>query len=110
MLIVLFTEPGVFVSLRRKETRMKARVMLPEKNLHAFVSPALLTKMEQAAQDESLTLDQFVSDAIERRLNKHEFEEVLVFGKRHARERGLKPGDVATAIAAERHGNKTHER
>jgi hypothetical protein len=89
---------------------MKASVMLTEKNLHAFVDPALLEKMQQAAQNEHLTLDEFVSDAIERRLNKHEFEEVLAFGKGHARRRGLKPGDVVTAIADERRGNKERGR
>lgn len=89
---------------------MKASVMLPEKNLHAFVSPVLLTKMQQAAQNERLTLDEFVSDAIERRLDKHEFAEVLAFGQRHARGRGLKAGDVATAIADERHRNKARGR
>ena len=78
--------------------------------MHAFVSPALLTRMQRAAQDERLTLDEFVSDAIEHRLTKHEFEEVLAFGKRHARGRGLRPGDVATAIAGERHRNKERER
>jgi hypothetical protein len=89
---------------------MKASAMLTEKNLHAFVDPALLEKMQQAAQNEHLTLDEFVSDAIERRLNRHEFEEVLAFGKRHARGRGLKPGDVARAIAVERQGDKERER
>lgn len=33
------------------------------------------------------------------------FQELLAFGKRHARARGLKPGDVATAIAAVRSRN-----
>ena len=36
--------------------------------------------MQQAAQNERLTLSEFVSDAIERRLDKHEFAEVLAFG------------------------------
>lgn len=89
---------------------MKASIMLREKNLHAFVPPTLLTKMQQAAQDEHLTLDEFVSDAIERRLNRHELEDVLAFGKRHARERGLKPGDVTRAIAGERRTDKEHGR
>ena len=84
--------------------------MLREKNLHASVATALLTKMQQAAQDEHITPDEFVADAIERRLNGREFEDVFAFGKRHARARGLKPGDVARAIAAERQGNKEHGR
>jgi hypothetical protein len=37
-----------------------------------------------------------------KRLNRQDFEEVLAFGKRHARKRGLKPRDVVGAIAAVR--------
>lgn len=73
--------------------------MEPEKNLHASVPPALLTQAEKAAQAEHITLDELVRDAMERRLNRRELEEVFAFGERHARERGLKPGDVAKAIA-----------
>lgn len=62
------------------------------------------------AQQEHITLDELVSDAMERRVNKREFEEVLAFGKRHARERGLKPGDVESAIAAARSETKERRR
>jgi hypothetical protein len=72
--------------------------MEPEKNLHAKIAPALLAEAEKAAQAEHITLDELVSDAMERRLNSRAFEEVLAFGKRHAKERGLKPSDVARAI------------
>jgi hypothetical protein len=74
----------------------------PEKNLHAAVPPALLARAEEVAQQEHITLDELVSDAMERRLNRREFEEVLAFGKRHAKARGLKPSDVESAIAAAR--------
>ena len=73
-----------------------------EKNLHASVPPALLAQAEKAAQRQHISLDELVSDAVEERVNRQEFEEVLAFGKRHARKRGLKPGDVAPAIAAVR--------
>ena len=76
-----------------------------ENNLHAFVPPALLTRAQEAAQQERISLDQLVSDAVEQRLNTRRLEEMLAFGKRHARERGLKPGDVARAIADERRKN-----
>ncbi len=83
-----------------------ADIMEPEKNLHAFVPPALLTRAQEVAQQEHISLDELVSDAMERRLNKREFEETLAFGKRHAKERGLKPSDVAGAIAAVRSETK----
>jgi hypothetical protein len=76
-----------------------------EKNLHAFVSPALLTRAQEAARQEHISLDELVSTAVEQRLKTRGLEEVLAFGKRHAKERGLKPGDVATAIADERRKN-----
>ncbi len=73
-----------------------------EKNLHASVSPTLLARAAELAQQEQISLDELVSDAVERRVNKREFEEMLAFGKRHAKARGLNPGDVASAIAAAR--------
>lgn len=84
--------------------------MLPDKNLHASVPPALLARMQEAARDEHITIDDFVADAIERRLDRREFEDVLAFGKRHAKARGLKTGDVAPAIAAERRTDKRRGR
>ena len=76
-----------------------------KKNLHAAVSPALLTRAQEVARQEHISLDEPVSDAVERRLKWREFEEVMAFGKRHAKERGLKPGDVAKALADVRREN-----
>jgi len=55
--------------------------------------------MEKTASAEHITLDELVRDAVERRLNKHELDEVFAFGKRNANDRGLRPRDVAAAIA-----------
>lgn len=76
--------------------------MEPEKNLPTFIPPALLEKAQAEAEQAHVTLDDLVREAIERRVNKREFEEVLTFGKRHAKARGLKPSDVAEAIDAAR--------
>jgi hypothetical protein len=76
--------------------------MNPEKNLHAAVPTALLARAQEVAQQEHISLDELVSDAMEHRLNRHEFDEVLAFGKRHAKARGLKLSDVDHAIAAAR--------
>ena len=84
--------------------------MEPEKNLHASVPPTLLMKAEKAAEAEHITLDELVRDAMERRLNRRELDEVFAFGKRHARERGLEPGDVARAIADVRSEDKQRGR
>ena len=75
-------------------------LMLPsEKNLHAAVPPALLARIEQAADSARVTLDEFVTEAMERRLSRSWLDDVAAYGKRHARERGLKPSDVEKAIA-----------
>lgn len=78
------------------------------KNLHACVPPALLAQAEEAALQEDISLDELVRDAIQRRLNRKAFEEVLAFGKRHARARRLRPRDVASAISAVRAEEKAH--
>ena len=74
----------------------------PDKNLHASVPPALLARAQEVAEQEHITIDELVREAMERRVNKREFEEVLAFGKKHAKERRLRPSDVASAIAAVR--------
>lgn len=81
----------------------------PDKNLHASL-PALLARMQKAAADEKLSVDQFVADAIERYLSRRELDEVLSFGNRHARERGLQPADVAGAIRDARAGDSARGR
>jgi hypothetical protein len=86
-----------------------ARITL-EKNLHAAVPPALLARAQEAARQEHISIDELVRDAMERRLNRREFEEVLAFGKRHAKARGLKPNDVESAIADARAEPKEHGR
>jgi hypothetical protein len=82
----------------------------PEKNLHASISSALLSQAEKAAREEHITLDALVTEAIERRVNGRELEEVLDFGKRHARARGIRPGDVTKGIAELRGAGNQHGR
>lgn len=76
--------------------------MQPEKNLQASIPPDLLAKAQAAADQEHISVDEWLKQTMERRLNHQEFEEVLAFGKRHARKRGLKPSDVEPAIDAVR--------
>jgi len=80
----------------------------PDKNLHATVPPALLDRIEQAAESERLTLDEFVTELIERGLKRSGLDDVLAYGRRHARERGLKPSDVERAITETRTRDKEH--
>ena len=89
---------------------MSSTVTNHEKNLHASVSAALLARAQKTAQQERISPDELVSYAVERRLNRREFKETLDFGKRHAKARGLKPTDVASANAAVRSETQEHER
>ncbi len=89
---------------------MSSPVTNPEKDLHASVSAELLARAQKTAQQERISLDELISDAVERRLNRREFEETLAFGKRHAKARGLKRNDVASAIAVVRSETQQHER
>ena len=66
------------------------------------LSGQLIEKVKQAAEKEKITPEEFVRDAVETRLNRCEWSKTLEFGERNARERGLKPEDVETEIAAVR--------
>jgi metal-responsive CopG/Arc/MetJ family transcriptional regulator len=73
--------------------------MEPDKNLHAKIPPELLTEMEKAAQEEHITPEELVRDAVERRLNKRQWQDGVAFGEKHAKSRGLTETDVPEAIA-----------
>ena len=60
----------------------------------------LLDKAKEAAAREEISVEELIRDAVERRLNRIEWVGTLEFGERNARERGLKPEDVETEIAA----------
>ena len=62
----------------------------------------LLDKVKEAAAKEEITPEELVRDAVETRLSRSEWGKTLEFGDRNARERGLKPEDVETEIAAVR--------
>jgi hypothetical protein len=82
--------------------------MKTEKNLQASIPPALLAKIQQAASVEHITVDELVQDAVESRLNRKEWQDVLLFGERHATARKLTEDDLRDAIAAVR--SETAER
>ena len=89
---------------------LKAETMNPEKNLQTTVPPALLAKIERAAEAEHITVDKLVQEALESRLNRKEWQEVLLFGERHAQARHLTESDIQEAIAAVRSQNTESRR
>lgn len=80
--------------------------MESEKNLHATIPPALLAKVEQVADAEHITVDELILDAVLRRLDAHEWRELLAFGERHARSLHLTEKDVLDVIAEVRRSER----
>lgn len=70
----------------------------------------LLSQLEQAAKAEHLSLDEWLQEAARTRLNRKEWQEVLLFGERHAKARNLSDEDVTAAIAAVRSETPEHGR
>ena len=62
----------------------------------------LLDKVKEAAAKEEITPEELVRDAVETRLSRSEWRKTLELGDRNVRERGLKPEEVETEIAAVR--------
>lgn len=73
--------------------------METEKNLQATIPAALMARVEDAARAEHITVEELVRDAVQRRLNTHEWRETLAFGEKHAESLGLTEADVEEAIA-----------
>jgi len=84
--------------------------MEPDKNLRVRIPPALLANVEKAARAEHITVDELVRDAVERRLEGREWRDLLAFGEKHAKSRGLTEADVPEAIAEVRRHSKEPER
>ena len=60
-----------------------------EKNLHASVPQALLTQAEKAAKQEHISLDELVSDAMERRLKDLRRQNLRAYGEAQAGKIGV---------------------
>jgi hypothetical protein len=77
---------------------MKTTAMEPEKNLHASIPPELLTETETAAHAEDITVDEFVREAVERRLSALRRQRLYAYGEEQARKLGIKEEDVDRII------------
>jgi hypothetical protein len=62
----------------------------------------LVEKVKEAAAREEITPEELVREAVENRLSRAEWRDLVEFGHRNARERGLKPEDVDAEISAAR--------
>jgi len=73
--------------------------MEADKNLRVRIPPPLLANVEKAARAEQITVDELVRDAVERRLERREWRDLLAFGEKRAKSPDLTEADVPEAIA-----------
>jgi len=59
--------------------------MEADKNLRVRIPPPLLANVEKAARAEQITVDELVRDAVERRLERREWRDLLAFGEKRAK-------------------------
>lgn len=72
-----------------RNNSQKNPMLPPDKNLHAAVPPALLAQAEEAAQQEHISLDELVRDAMERRLRERRRQKLRAYGDAQARKIGV---------------------
>ena len=68
------------------------------KEITVTIPAQLLGQIEEKLSQEGVTLDEFVSVTIERSLSRERWEETFRYGRRKAREMGIKPEDVPRLI------------
>jgi hypothetical protein len=68
------------------------------------IPDTLLAKLKEAAEREETTVEEFVRETLEQRINGRggRFARFYAMGERQAREKGITPEDVELEIAARR--------
>ena len=68
------------------------------------IPDTLLAKLKEAAEREETTVEEFVRETLEQRINSRggRFARFYAIGEHHAREKGVTPEDVELEIAARR--------
>jgi hypothetical protein len=70
-------------------------------------SAALLTEAVQAANDDHISVDEWVRDAMERRLRERRRQDLYAYGQEQARKLGIKEEDVERIIHEFREENRS---
>jgi hypothetical protein len=82
------------------------RSMEQQKNLHASIPAALLTEAEQAASAVHVSVDEWVRDAMQRRLREERRQRIYAYGEQQAKKLGIKEEDVERIIHEFRQENQ----
>ena len=72
--------------------------MEPDKNLHATIPNALLAEAQRVAEAEHMSVDEFVRDAMERRLREIRRDKLYAYGEERARRLGVQENDVESIV------------
>jgi hypothetical protein len=80
--------------------------MEQQKNLHASSPAALLTEAEQAASAVHVSVDEWVRDAMQRRLREERRQRIYAYGEQQAKKLGIKEEDVERIIHEFRQENQ----
>ena len=83
--------------------------METERNLHARIPPRLLTEAETLAQAEHITVDEFVQDAMERRLKERRRQKLYAYGEAQASKLGIREEDVERIVDEFRQEERTRQ-
>jgi hypothetical protein len=82
-------------------------LMEQQKNLHASIPAALPSEAEQAANDDHISADDLVREALERSAIERRREEVFAYGKQQARKLGVTEEDVERIVHEFREENRS---
>ena len=80
--------------------------MAQEKNLQASIPAALLSEAERAASAVHVSVDEWVRDALERRLREERRQRIYAYGKQQVKTLGMQEQDVERIIHEFRQKNQ----
>jgi hypothetical protein len=81
--------------------------MEQQKNLHASIPPALLTQAEAAASAVQVSMDEWIRDAMERRLREERRQRLYAYGEQQVQKLGIPEEDIERIIHESREENQT---
>jgi hypothetical protein len=84
--------------------------MEQEKNLHASIPATVLANASRLAEAEQVSMDEFVRDAIERRIGELRRQKLYAYGEAQARKLGIREEDVDRIVHEHREAMTRHGR
>jgi CRISPR/Cas system-associated protein Csm6 len=79
-----------------------------EKNLHASIPTALLADAYRFAEEEHISVDELVRDAMQRRIEERRRQKLYTYGEAQARKLGIREEDVERIVHEHREEMTRH--